>query len=669
MKFQCIRLRTLLFISVLYLALNNTLAQSPGLCKVDSPDGKIRAELTTDSSFHLSISYSLQVLLKPSSIFMKLDKAENPGLHPKIVKVKFRKRNDSIVAPFYVKRTLIRDQFNEMECICRGSYSLIIRAYNDGVAYRFKTTRKDSITVQNENEVFEFPEASRIIFPEMSKREGLDEFHTSFEENYKTEELLGLKTSQLAFLPVIIVPGNNLPKLLLTESDPEDYPGMFIRGSSPGQSKLNAVFAAFPLEEKISGDEFKQWVVTKRASYIARTKGTRTFPWRIIIVASSDSLLPATDMVYRLASPCRLKQTEYIQPGHCTDDWEIRMNLFNVPFRAGLNTASYKYFIDFASRYGFKYVMLDAGWSANDNLFKVNPEVDMDEVADYARENKVGLFLWTEALALGRQMDSALDQFAKWCIRGINVDFMDRNDEKMVNFYYKVAAACAKRNMMVLFHGSFPNAGMERTFPNIITRESVLGSEYNIWSDRCTPKHDLYLPFLRMVAGSMDYEPIIFNNATKETFRIVGDNVMTQGTRIHQLATNVIFDSPLQVFAGNPSMAVLEPEFTLFMAEIATSWDETLVLDAKIGEFLIMARRSGNTWFLAAMTDWTARELTVSLSFLKAGKYNLTEYKDGINADHYAADYAKSQLKVKSGEQLKIKLASGGGYVAKIEGH
>jgi alpha-glucosidase len=667
---QPYRIRRIYFLLFFfYIAIDGLSAQSSKVYIIDSPDGKIQAELAVDSTFRLSISYSSQLLLKTSSIFMKLDNNENPGVNPRITDVKFRKRNDSIVAPFYVKRKLIRDQYSETEFICKGSYSLIIRAYNDGIAYRFTIGRKDSITVQNETAEFEFPQGSELIFPEMSKREGQDEFHTSFEENYKTEELSKLNTKQMAFLPVIIVPAKNLPKLLLTESDLEDYPGMFISGTASGKAKLKAVFAPYPLEEKVAGDEFKQWVVTKRASYIARTKGTRLFPWRIFIVAVNDSVLPGTDMVYRLASPNRLKQTEYIQPGHCTDDWEIRMNLFNVPFRAGLNTASYKYFIDFALRYGFRYVMIDAGWSSNGDLFKINPDVNMDEVAEYARGNKTGLFLWTEALALRRQLDSALDQFAKWGIRGINVDFMDRNDQKMVNFYYKIAKATAKHNMMVLYHGSFPNAGMERIYPNIITRESVLGSEYNIWSDRCSPKHDLYLPFLRMVAGTMDYEPIIFNNATKESFRIVGDNVMTQGTRIHQLATNVIYDSPLQVFAGNPSMAVLEPEFTLFMSEIPTVWEETIVLEAKCGEYLVMARRSGDFWYLAAMTDWTPRELSVSLSFLKTGNYNLTEYKDGINADRYAADYVQSQIKVKSTDHMKIKLAPGGGYVAKIQGY
>ena len=659
--------RIILPIFFLVVVLNQVNAQTQNVYKINSPDGKISAELRADSTFSLAISFADQVLLKPSPLFMKFDKAENPGINPRITDVKFRKRNDSIASPFYVKRKLIRDQCNETEFICKGSYSLVIRAYNDGIAYRFKSSRKDSVTVLNETAAFEFPAGSELVFPEMAKREGLDEFHSSFEENYKTEEIVKLKTSQMAFLPLLVIPGKNLPKLLFTESDPEDYPGMFLAGTSSGAPKLRAVFAPYPQEEKVAGDEFKQWVVSKRASYIARTTGTRTFPWRIIVVAANDSILPGTDIVYRLAKPNRLKQTDYIQAGHCTDDWEMRMNLFNVPFKAGLNTATYKYFIDFAHRYGFRFVMIDAGWSSNEDLFKVGPGINMDEVADYARENKIGLFLWTEALTLGRQLDSALDKFAKWGVRGINVDFMDRNDQKMVNFYYKVAEATAKRNMMVLFHGSFPNAGMERTYPNIITRESVLGSEYNLWSDKASPKHDVYLPFLRMVAGALDYEPIIFNNATKEAFKPVGENVMTQGTRIHQLAMNVIYDSPLQVFAGNPSMAVLEPEFTLYMTEIPTVWDETLVLDAKCGEYLVMARRSGNTWYLAAMTDWTARELTVLLSFLKGGNFSVMEYKDGINADRFAADYSHSELKVKSTDHLTIRLAPGGGYVAKIQ--
>ncbi len=361
-----------------------------------------------------------------------------------------------------------------------------------------------------------------------------------------------------------------------------------------------------PLEEKVAEGEFPQKIVTKRADYIARTRGTRSFPWRVLIIAAEDKDLPQNDIVYRLASPSRVKDVSWINPGKATDEWIIGINLFNIPFKSGINTATYKYYIDFAQRFGFDRIMLDAGWSEVKDLFKINPSLNMEELVAYAKEKKVGLGLWTLAMTLDQQLEPALQQFNKWGVDFIMTDFMDRDDQEMVKFYYRIAQACADHKIMVMFHGAFKPAGFNRTYPNAVTREGVLGSEYNIWSEKPTPEHNLLLPFIRMTSGPMDYEPGILDNATAKTFRPIGEKVMSIGTRCQQAAMFIVYESPMQIFAGNPSQGLLEPQFMELLGSIPTTWDTTIVVDGKIGDYIITARRKGDDWFIGAMTDWTA---------------------------------------------------------------
>ena len=321
------------------------------------------------------------------------------------------------------------------------------------------------------------------------------------------------------------------------------------------------MFAPYPLVEKLTSGEFPELVVSKRADYIARTKGTRSFPWRVLMIADEDKQLPSNDLVYRLASPSRIGNAEWVRPGKGTDEWIINVNLFHVPFRSEWRPDSYKYYIDFAKRFGFDRIMMDAGWSESDDLFRINPNINMDTLISYAKEKGIKISMWTLSHALDRQLDSALDRFNKWGVDYIMTDFIDRDDQKTVNFYYRIAEACAKHHIMIMYHGAYPPKGFNRTYPNNITRESVLGSEYNIWSDKVTPGHDLTLPFTRMLAGSFDYEPGILSNATKNGFRQADGMVMSQGTRCHQLAMFIVYDNPMQIFSGNPSQGMMEPDF------------------------------------------------------------------------------------------------------------
>jgi alpha-glucosidase len=439
---------------------------------------------------------------------------------------------------------------------------------------------------------------------------------------------------------------------------------MFLSGT--GSAGLQGVFAPFPISEEMTSGEFPQSIVTKRADYIARVKGSRSLPWRVLMIAADDKELPNNDIVYRLASSSKLSDESWINPGKGTDEWIIGINLFNVPFKAGVNTATYKYYIDFAKRFGLDRIMMDAGWSHYQNLYDINPDINMDTIFAYARKNGIKLSMWTLCSTLDRQLDSALKQFSKWGVDFIMTDFMDRDDQKMVNFYHRIAKACADSKIMIMFHGAFPPKGFNRTWPHAVTREGVLGSEYNIWSDKVTPEHDVTLPFTRQLSGPMDYEPGILDNATKEQFRPVGKKVMTQGTRCHQLAMFVVYESPIQLFSGNPSQGLLEPEFMKLLGSIPTTWDETKVIEAKVSDYIITARKKGDDWYIGGMTDWEARSFQLPLHFLDEGKYEATICIDGVNADNYPSDYILTKQEMRNDEIFRVTMARGGGFLIKL---
>jgi alpha-glucosidase len=632
---------------------------------VSSPNGSMRCILDTSDTLKISILHQMEITLSPSPVYLELSGNKGCGIKSAIKNIKRRSVHDTIVSPVPSKRKLITDSYNEVEITFQGNVGLIVRCYDDGVAFRYKTTFRDSITITRENLEFRLPENFYSWFPEMQQQQGMDRFHTSFEENYNYIPVKEIKTEQIAFTPILLKSPQG-KCLAIAESDLQDYPGMFVTGHARITGALQAIFPNAPLREEISGEPYKKWMVKSREDYLAKTSGTRLFPWRVFIVAAKERDLPGNDLVYRLAEESRLSDIAWINPGRCTDEWIIGINLFDVPFKSGVNTESYKYYIDFAAENDLPYVMLDAGWSDVDDLFKITPGMDMEEILTYAQEKNIGLWLWTQAMTLDRQLDSAMKMFSEWGVKGIMTDFIDRNDQKAVNFYHRIAKATAENHLLLMFHGASANAGFERTWPNVLTREAVLGSEYNIWSDRVTPDHDLVIPFTRMLAGPLDYEPIVFNNVKQDAFKASMANVMTMGTRIHQLAMYIVYDSPFQIFSGNPGYAKAEPEFTRFMSRIPVTWDETVIVDGKCGEYIITARRKGRDWYLAAMTGSAPRDLTLDLNFMEEGNYIITEYADGINADKFAADYVASERWVSIPLEMKIKLAPGGGYTAKI---
>jgi alpha-glucosidase len=627
--------------------------------EVKSPNGKLKVVIEYQDTLRFSLLAESTLALPSSPIALQLGTGSWLGVKSKLIKNTARSVRDSIINPVPHKRNVIPDRYNEAALYFKEKFSVLFRAYDDGIAYRFQTKLADSTIIKDELASYKFNEDPIIYFPEVKKRDDADIFHTSFEEPYSILKLSELKSGQVGFSPMLLNLGHS--KIFITESDLLDYPGMFLTSRQPNE--LRGLFAPYPGKEVTQGGEFKQKVVVQRKDFIAKTKGTRSFPWRVIGYAQRDEELLMNDLVYRLGSKPKNGDWSWVKPGMSTEEWICGINLYNVPFKAGLNTATYKYYIDFAERFHLNYVMLDAGWSDNDDLFKITPGMDLEEIARYAKQKGVSLILWTLAMTLDRQLELALTEFNRLGVKAIMTDFMDRDDQKMMQFYERIATACADHKIMVMFHGAFKNAGFDRTFPNSITREGVMGSEYNIWSSKASPEHDLLIPFIRMTSGPMDYEPGFFENASKELHRPTPERVTSQGTRCHQLAMFVVYESPLQMFSGNPSDAWREPEYMEFLGAIPTVWDETKVIEAKLGDHVLIARRKGRNWFVAGMTDWEPKEFDVDLNFLGNGKYQSTFYEDGLNAKKNPRDYQRKEMAVEKNQKLKIRMAEGGGFV------
>ncbi len=632
--------------------------------EVSSPGGKIIVKVWSGKQLNYKILYQNKTILEPSSIDLLLDNNRSLSANNAIRSSSVKKVNEQIVSPVPEKRKIIPDVYTLLTIVFRQPYKVEFRVYDDGVAYRILTMYKDSVYVKNEVAEFSFPGKPSVYLPKVQKRDDADIFHTSYEEEYPLRRMDSLTTGMLGYSPVVVVP-ESYPLVGITESDLEDYPGMFL--GDTGSSRLKGVFAGYPLELKSTGGTYPELNVTKRAPYIARTRGTRSFPWRVLLIAAEDKELPGNDIVYRLGAPSRIGDASWVVPGNLTDEWTIDINLFNVPFRAGLNTASYKYYIDFARRFRFDRIMMDAGWSDNNDLFKVNPDINMDTLVAYAKKRDVKISMWTLSMTLDRQLEKALDQFNEWGVNFIMTDFIDRDDQKAVNFFHRIAKACAEHKIMIMYHGAFPPKGFNRTYPNAVAREGLMGSEYDRWSNRVTPGHDVILAFTRMLAGGFDYEPGMLNNATIKGTRPVEGVVTSAGTRCHQLSMFVVYDSPMQIFGGNPSEGMREPEFMELLASIPTTWDETIIKEAKIGKYIVTARKKGNDWYIGGMSDWTERDLTIKFDFLDDGNYKATICKDGVNADRYAADYViQKEVQIKKDAEVKIHLAPGGGFIIKL---
>ncbi len=430
------------------------------------------------------------------------------------------------------------------------------------------------------------------------------------------------------------------------------------------KNELTATFPKYALEDKLEKNSDRNVLVTKKADYIAKVNGKRNFPWRIMVIAKQDADLITNQLVYQLGEKQQIKDISWIKPGKVAWDWWNALNIYGVDFKSGVNTNTYKYYIDFASKYGIEYIILDEGWYKLGNLMDVVPEIDMEEIIRYGKQKNVGVILWVVWKTLDDQLTVALDQFEKWGVKGIKVDFMQRDDQSIVDYYWKIAREAAKRKMLVDFHGAYKPSGLRRAYPNVITREGVKGLENCKWSKDITPSHDLILPFTRMVPGPMDYTPGAMLNAQPKDYKINWIRPMSMGTRTHQVAMYVVYESPLQMLADSPSNYLKEQECTEFISKIPTVWDDTKVLKAKVGEYLVIARKKGKNWYVGGMTNEKARTFTLDFSFLDDKTYTADIIEDGVNAVKYASDYQKKEQTITQNSSLTIELAQGGGWAA-----
>lgn len=627
--------------------------------KLTSPSGNIEMVISVkrDNGIIGQVSFEEAELMKFGPIQMDIDGIGVLGSGSRVRKVHRSVVDEEFLPVVREKRAVVSDHYKELSLLFKEGFRLDFRAYDDGIAYRFRTELEGGIQVNDESVRFEFMDSPMIYYPTE------ESFFTHSERSYEYLNLAEIPAEKFASLPALIDRNDGI-KILLTEAHLEDYPGLYIKGSGDSYASLSGLFPAYVLEEELYRD--RDMKPEKRADYIALTSGNRSFPWRIAAFSKNDEELIGNDIVLRLAPESRIDDTSWIKPGMVSWDWWNATNNVGVPFRSGVNTATYKYHIDFAADYGLEYVILDEGWSVPGDLFKLNPECDMEVITSYAQEKEVDIILWVLWNALDKDLDRALDQFKLWGVKGIKVDFMQRDDQAMVNYYWKVAKAAAQREMLVDFHGSYKPTGIRRAYPNCVNREGLKGLENAKWSDVITPDHDCTIPFIRMVAGPVDYTPGAMRNAQKTNYNIAFKRPMSQGTRCHQFALYILYESPIQMLCDAPSQYYREPLAMEFLSEVPTVWDETIPLFGKVGDYLGVARKSGDAWFIGVITDWDAREFEIDLSFLEEGEFVLTEFVDGINADQYGEDFEKKTREVNSNEKISVKLVSGGGWVGII---
>ena len=620
---------------------------------VSSPDGKISVTVDVDSQIKWSAAVGNQSIFKDNTLKLDIGSAML-GTDPKVVSAKKTSVSEVVQTVVAVKSKKIDNTYNQLNLVFKPNYSVIFRVFNNGIAYRFETSIKGEITVKNEDVNLNFAGDYGVLFPEE------ETVYSHYERLYLDQKIASLAAGRFCSLPTLVKADNNI-KIGITEADLFDYPCLFMEAT--GKAAFKSKYPKVILKSDPQGDRGIKNVV--EADYIAKTSGMRTFPWRVFMISTEDARLVENQIVFLLSRENKLKETDWIKPGLVAWDWWNENNVYNVDFKAGLDTKTYKYYIDFASKNNIPYIILDEGWTKSTlNIKEANPTLDIKELIAYGKSKNVDIILWCLWNALDADLENTLDIYAKWGAVGIKTDFMARSEQYMVNFYERTAKACANRKLLVDFHGAFKPSGMARAYPNIINHEGVRGMENCKWSKDITPEHDVTLCFTRMLAGPLDFTPGAMTNKNEKDFAVSFSNPMSQGTRCHQIAMYVCYDAPLQMMCDSPTNYYKEQESVNFISKMPTVWDDTKVLDAKVGDYILMARQKDNNWYLGAMTDWTARSLDVDLSFLENGNYEIEIMQDGINAEISCNDYKRIVKQITKADKLKIDLAKGGGWAA-----
>ena len=654
--------------AALLLFVAGTLLAADKTYKIQSPSGAVTVEISAGAQLSWSVARDGVTVLDPSPLAMTLEDGTVFGQNMKVQKA-VRKSVSRMVQPAVYRQQQVPEAYNEITLSCKG-YSVVFRAYDAGAAYRFVAARKAPFQVASEKAAFRFPQDCEAFYAYTRKPGDFEsQFFTSFEATYQHQAISQWESERLAFLPVTLDAPNGM-KVCITESDLLNYPGMYLSNEDKDAS-LEAVFAPYPKEIEQGGHNMLQGLVKSRENYIARADAAEAFPWRIVIVAKEDKDLLTCDLPWLLGKePAPDQDFSWVKPGKVAWDWWNAWNIYGPDFEAGVNNDTYKYYIDFAAKNGIEYVILDEGWAVNKqaDLFQVIPEIDLPMLCKYAQEKGVGLILWAGYWAFERDMERACREYSAMGVKGFKVDFMDRDDQPMVDFYRRTAETAARYHLMIDFHGAFKPAGLQRTWPNVVNFEGVYGLE-NVKGQKAFQidlvTYEVSIPYVRLVAGPCDYTQGAMRNATQRNFRYVSSEAMSQGTRCRQLAEYVIFDAPLTMLCDSPSNYMKEPECLQFIAKIPTVWDETVALDGKAGEYVAMARRKGDTWYVGAITDWNAREMTLDLSFI-GGKPIMESFRDGANAHRAARDFKQEYGAFPADGKITVKMAPGGGWAAVI---
>lgn len=642
---------------------------------VTSPDGKLKVCAESGNGLKWSVNYNGTAVIEPSAVGITIGGKEVITGKASMSKVK---SVDKTYDVFYAKRKEIRDRYNTVTLSFKSGAKVELRAYDGFAAYRILPGVKKNATVDAETVELRFPSDCEAFVPYVNDNRGGERWCYSFESYYDEQCLSQMYRDSLAITPLAVtVPA--VGRAVVMDAGVENYPGlMLVKGEG---NSLRGQFAPYPTESEIGGYARLNLVPTKRADYIARISKGQSLPWRVVVVAKNDAEIMNSDVAQLLAPECRISDTSWIKPGKVAWDWWNNTNITGVDFKSGMNTPTYKYYIDFAAKNNLEYIIIDDGWSGGESLTDdLNPEIDLEKLIAYGQRRGVGIILWSSwrnLIGSNPQndislTDAVMKHYADMGIKGFKVDFFDRDDQEVIVSAYKIAENAARHHLLLDYHGLKPS-GIQRAYPNILNFEGVKGLENSKWEPRVgdgplhnQPRYDVTIPFLRMLTGPMDYTPGAMDNARRDNFFGNNDHPMSQGTRVHQMAMYATFEAPLQMLADSPTKYEREQECTDFISRIPTMYDETVAIDGRMGEYTVVARRKGDTWYVAAMTDWTARNLTIDLSFLGEGTYEAEIFSDGVNAEKEATDYKHTKQSVKAGDKLDVHLASGGGWTALI---
>ena len=654
----------LAILSLLLLIGNASFAAKEKKYVLSSPDGTLKVEISAGNELAYQVMHGNDTILSHSNIGLVLENGTIVGKTPRITGERRRKIKDNIESPFYRFKEFVATG-NELDLKLKGGFGIIFRAYNEGVAYRFYTTQSSDIIIKEEQAEFNFKEDYTAYLPYTTNDK--KPMAMAYQNVYDITPLSKAQP-KLAFLPVTVDCGS--VKLTLLESDLEAYPGMFVQ-SQQGKYGLKGVFAPYPAKTDFYPWR-KQEYVTETTDFISRSRGSRSYPWRVLAITEKDTDMPVNNLVYALASPNRIGDTSWIKTGKVAWDWWNDWNLKGVPFKAGINMDTYKYYIDFASRNGLEFIVLDEGWydPKSGDMLTVIPELDLTELIAYGKSKGVEIVLWTVFNVLDSQLEAACKKYADMGIKGFKVDFLDRDDQTAVEMVYRIAEMTARYKLTLDLHGIYKPTGINRTYPHIINFESVFGMEEVKWTDikNNMPLYDVTFPYIRMMAGPVDYTPGAMRNATKADWRAMYYTPASMGTRCHQLAAYIVHDSPFTMLCDAPTNYLNEQECVDFMASLPVEVDSTFIASGELGKYIVTVRKKDVNWYIGGMTNWDERDVQLDFSFLPEGmSYTAVLFKDGVNANKQAEDYRKETIRIDKDSRLTLHLASGGGFAMKLE--